>query len=33
LAAAVALFRFRVGVIPTILGCGAAGLAARLAAG
>jgi chromate transporter len=33
MAAADALFRFRVGVIPTILGCGAAGLAARLAAG
>jgi hypothetical protein len=29
LAAGVALFRYRVGVIPTILGCGAAGLACR----
>jgi chromate transporter len=33
LAAAVALFRFKAGVIPTILACGAAGLVARLAAG
>ena len=32
-AAAVALFRFKAGVIPTILACGAAGLLARLAAG
>ncbi len=32
LAAGVALFRFRVGVIPVILGCGAAGLAIRLLA-
>ncbi len=31
LAAAVALFRFKAGVIPVILACGAAGLAARLA--
>jgi chromate transporter len=30
--AAAALFRFKVGVIPVILGCGAAGLALRLAA-
>lgn len=29
-AAAVALFRFRVGVIPVVVGCGAAGLALRL---
>ncbi|MHA6886671.1 chromate efflux transporter [Ralstonia pseudosolanacearum] len=33
LAAGVALFRYRVGVIPVILGCGAAGLAMRLLAG
>ncbi|AEG70461.1 chromate efflux transporter [Ralstonia solanacearum] len=32
LAAGVALFRFRVGVIPVIVGCGAAGLAIRLLA-
>jgi len=30
-AAAVALFRYRVGVVPLILACGAAGLALRLA--
>jgi chromate transporter len=29
-AALVALFRFRVGIIPTIVACGAAGLAIRL---
>jgi chromate transporter len=29
--AAIALFRFRIGVIPVILGCGAAGMAATLA--
>jgi chromate transporter len=33
LAAALALFRYRVGVIPVIAGCGAAGLVARLALG
>ncbi|TSA50586.1 MAG: chromate efflux transporter [Nitrosomonadales bacterium] len=33
LAAAVALFRYKVGVIPVILGCGAAGLAYRLVLG
>ncbi len=33
LAAALALFRFRIGVIPVIAGCGAAGLVARLALG
>ncbi|CAH0443035.1 hypothetical protein [Ralstonia pseudosolanacearum] len=33
LAAGVALFRYRVGVIPVILGCGAAGLVIRLLAG
>jgi chromate transporter len=32
-AAVVALFRFKAGVIPTILACGAAGLLARLATG
>ena len=32
LAAALALFRFRAGVIPVILGCGAVGLALRLVA-
>ena len=31
-AAAVALFRFKVGVIPVILACGAAGLALRILA-
>ena len=30
LGAGVALFRYRVGVIPVILGCGLAGLAARM---
>jgi chromate transporter len=30
LAAAIALFRFKVGVIPVVLVCGAAGLAIRL---
>ena len=32
-AALIALFRFRVGIIPTIAACGAAGLLVRLLAG
>jgi chromate transporter len=32
-AAVIALFRFRVGIIPTIAACGVAGLAVRLLAG
>ena len=32
-AAAIALFRYKAGVIPVILACGAAGLVARLASG
>jgi chromate transporter len=33
LAAALALFRFKVGVIPTLLGCSIAGVALQLAFG